>query len=120
MHAKPMATASPARSGIIKIGIAILTLITAAVHLVFLNVSLGTIDPTFTLNGIGYLTLLVLYFLPQLQARHSLIRWVYMGFAAVTILAWIALGVKTWPGGALGYITKLVEIGLIVLLWIGG
>ena len=38
-----------------------------------------------------------------------------MGFAAVTILAWIILG---RPYTTLGYITKLIELALIVLLFI--
>jgi hypothetical protein len=40
-----------------------------------------------------------------------------MGFVAVTILAWVAIGDKSWPAGALGYVTKLVELVLIALLW---
>jgi hypothetical protein len=97
-----------------KIAIIVLTLITALVHL-----SLLFPDPLFILNGLGYLALLAIYFLPVslLQNNHKLVRWVYMGFAAVTILAWLAIGDKSWPGGALGYFTKLVEVFLIFSLY---
>jgi hypothetical protein len=115
-----MTLTSPARSGTIRIGIIVLTLITATVHLVALNIIFGKIDPAFTLNGIGYLVLLGAYFAPQLRARHALVRWIYMGFAVVTILAWLAIGDKSWPAGVLGYLTKLDEIVLIGLLWVGG
>jgi hypothetical protein len=40
-----------------------------------------------------------------------------MGFAAVTFLAWVAIGDKSWPAGALGYFTKIVELVLLALLW---
>ncbi len=101
------------RFGIIKIGIILLTLITAGVHF-----SLLFPDPMFILNALGYLTLLAAYFLPipWLQQRRDLIRWVYIGFAAITILAWIAIGDKAWPADALGYFTKAVEVVLIGLL----
>jgi hypothetical protein len=71
------------------------------------------------LNGIGYLVLLAGLFLniPFARDNRNLVRWVMIAFAAVTILAWVAIGDKSWPGGALGYFTKLVEILLIVLLF---
>jgi hypothetical protein len=70
----------------------------------------------FILNGLGYLALLAAYFLPIsfLQKNHALVRWAFIGFTLVTILAWVAIGDKTY---LLGYITKLIEIALIVLLW---
>jgi hypothetical protein len=40
-----------------------------------------------------------------------------MGFTAVTILAWIAIGDKSWPAGQLGYLTKAIEVVLLGLLW---
>ncbi len=48
-------------------------------------------DPLFILNGLGYLGLLGAYFLPIAfaQQRHELVRRVYMGYAVLTILAWI-------------------------------
>jgi hypothetical protein len=92
----------------------VLTLITAVVHFTLLFP-----DPVFILNSLAYLALLAAYFLPVPIARDNrrLVRWVYMGFVAVTILAWVAIGDKSWPAGALGYFTKVIELVLIALLW---
>jgi hypothetical protein len=99
--------------GPIQIGILLLTLATALVHL-----SLGIPDPVgfwmFILNGLGYLTLLVAFFLPQFKQFHSLVRWALILFAAVTIFAWVLIGARS----VLGYTDKLIEILLIVLLFI--
>ena len=48
-------------------------------------------DPLFILNGLGYLGLLGAYFLPIpfFQQKHELVRKVLMGFAVLTILAWV-------------------------------
>ena len=100
--------------GPVQIGIIVLTLATAIIHLVILNLGMGTIDPLFTLNGIGYLVLLIALFLPQLSANRGLIRWAFIVFTAVTIIAWIAIGEKS----TLGYVDKLIEVVLIVLLFI--
>lgn len=98
-----------------QIAIILLTLATAVVHLVLLNISSGGFDPLFTLNGLGYLGLLALYFLPIPIARDNrgLVRWLFMGFTAVTVIAWVAIGLRI----PLGYIDKAIEIVLIVLLW---
>jgi hypothetical protein len=98
--------------GPLQIGIILLTAATAIIHL-----SLGLPDPAqfwmFILNGLGYLTLLVAFFLPPLKQLHSLVRWVLILFAAVTIVAWVLIGQKYW----LGYTTKLIEVVLIVFLF---
>ena len=78
--------------------IIVLTLITAFLHIAAaLDKQLfpGGPDPLFLLNGLGYLGLLGAYFLPIsfLQERHELVRRVYMGYAVVTILAWIFIWV---------------------------
>lgn len=107
------------RFGTMKIGILLLGVITAIVHLVVLNVLLFAeegISILFTLNGLGYLAMLAAYFLPVpiFQKNRGLIRWVFIGYTALTILAWI-------PGGSrdqLGYGTKLVELVLILLLFL--
>lgn len=96
----------------VKIGILLLALATAVVHLVVLN--LGGMHVLFALNGLGYLGLLALYFLPipMAQNNRSLVRWVFIGYTAVTILAWVFMGERN----LLGYGTKVVEILLIVSL----
>ena len=97
-----------------QIAIAILTLATALIHF-----SLLFPDVLFILNGLGYLTLLAAYFLPLPFAKDNrgLVRWAFIAYVILTILAWVAIGNKSWPAGALGYVTKLIEIVLVVLLW---
>jgi hypothetical protein len=105
------------RLSAVQIGIIILTLATALIHF-----SLLFPDVLFILNGLGYLALLAAYFLPIDLARnnHNLVRWLFIIFTAVTILGWVAIGDKSWPAGALGYVTKLIEVVLIVLLVVDG
>ncbi len=99
----------------LRIIITVLGLITAFVHLVLLNISMGRIDIPFTLNGLGYLTLVGAFlFNPSVVAgRRRLLSYAFMAFAAVTILAWVVLGS---PYTMLGYFTKLDELLLIVAL----
>jgi hypothetical protein len=108
---------SESKFGPVQIGIILLTLATALIH-IYLNFP----DPIFILNGVGYLALLGAYFLPIdfLRERHNLVRWLFIVFTSVTILGWLAIGDKSWPGGALGYVTKLIEIVLLVLLVVDG
>jgi hypothetical protein len=111
-----------------KVLIIVLALATGLIHLVLLNLrmvqALGRIDVLFTLNGLGFLGLLAAYVLPLpgalggLQQRfHGLLRWGFIAFTVITILAWVAMGDKSLPAGSLGYITKLIEVGLVVALW---
>jgi hypothetical protein len=94
--------------------ISLLTLFTAAVHGIVLNMQMGHLDPLFTLNGLGYLALLValLYRFPA--NRQVLLHYAFMGFALTTILAWVAIGERT----TLGYTTKLVEVLLVIFLYL--
>jgi hypothetical protein len=105
-----------ATSGTNRWPILVLGLATALIHLILLNISLGKVDLLFTLNGLAYLALLAAYFLPLPFAKdnHGLVRWALMGFTALTIIAWAILG---RPYTTLGYLTKLIELGLIVFLW---
>ena len=98
----------------VRIGIVVLALTTALVHL-SLNFIMGQFDPVFTLNGLGYLTLLAALFLdlPFARDNRRLVRLVMIGFAIVTIISWIILGDKTWW---VGWATKTVEVSLIALL----
>jgi hypothetical protein len=112
--------------------IIILTLITAFLHIAAaLDKQLfpGGPDPLFLLNGLGYLGLLAAFFLPIpfLQQRHELVRWAYIGYAIVTILAWLLI----WVGfsvirdgipffshdsiyGVPAKITELILIGVLL------
>ena len=89
-----------------------LTVATAVIHIALFN-------PLMILNGVGYLVLLAaLYFLPQTAAYRPTVRYVLMGYAAVTILGYFVLnGDLSSP---LGMVSKLIEIALIVVLWQAG
>lgn len=101
-------------------------LITALVHLILLNIPFiqktGSPDILFTLNGLGYLGLLGLFFLqPAFVAEQwDFLHYIFMGFTAVTIVAFFVLG-GTGFGGTevdpVGYATKVDELILIVALW---
>jgi hypothetical protein len=113
MDARP-STAPLSTSDIaIRIGVVVLTLIAAIVHL-----SLLFPDPVFILNGIGYLTLLAALYLPvsRLVPHRRVVRWALLGYATLTILAWVAIGERT----LLGYSTTAGEVALIALLLIEG
>jgi len=85
------------------------TLITAIIHL-----SLNFPDTMFILNGLGFLALLVAYFVPlsMFKRYHSLIRGLFIAYTIVTILAWVAIGSRS----TIGLITKLVEVVLLMAL----
>lgn len=101
----PRATSEPT----LRIGIIILTLGTAFIHL-----TLAFPDAVFILNGLGYLTLLVALYLPipQLTQYRHLVRWTLVGYTALTIFLWVLFGART----PIGYIDKLIEAVLIALL----
>lgn len=106
---------------VVKIGtlqwvIIALTLATAVVHL-FLGIQFG--DMLMLMNSLGYLGLLVGYFLmlPGIKLKRDWIRWAYVAYAAVTIVAYFASqGLVEGLQSPLGIVTKIVELVLIVLL----
>ena len=93
------------------LGIIILTVATAAIHL-YLGLSFGL--TLFILNGLGYLALLAALYVPvpQLAPYRNGARWILVGYAALTIILWIGIGERT----PIGYLDKLIEILLIILL----
>ncbi len=97
--------------GPIQIGIILLTIATALIHLAL---GIPALLWMFILNGLGYLGLLAAFLLPQFTRYHSLVRWALIGFAAVTIAGWIAFGARS----PIGYLDKVIEISLIVLLFL--
>src|ERR687897_764891 len=111
MDARPSTAPQSAVDIAIRIGVGVLTLITAIVHL-----SLLFPDPVFILNGLGYLTLLTALYLPmpRLVPHRRLVRWTLIGYATLTILAWVAIGERT----LLGYSTTADEVALVILLLI--
>jgi hypothetical protein len=104
-----MTTSRASSETILRVGIVLLTLATALIHL-----QLAFPDPAFILNGLGYLTLLAALYLPVgwVERYRHLVRWVLVGYTALSILLWIFLGART----PIGYIDKVIEISLIALL----
>ena len=103
----------------LRIAILVLGLATALVHL-YLNIRSGRFDFAFTANGLIYLALLFAFFQPIklsfLAGREKLIHYVFMGFAAITIVAYFIVSDQRFTDG-LGLTTKVIEVLLIVALW---
>ena len=99
------------RIGAMQAVIILLALIAAGIHL-----SLLFPDVIFILNGLGYLGLTAAYFLqlpvPFLQDRKRLVRFALIGYTALTLILWLAIGEQT----PLGIFTAAIEVLLIVLL----
>lgn len=98
--------------------IIVLTVITAGVHF-YLYAAYGEL--IMLLNCLGFLGLLAIYFLrfDFLPVPRNWIRWAFMGYALLTILAYIQVRLASGGGFAdpVGLFTKAVEIALIVMLW---
>ena len=94
------------------IGVIVLTIGTALIHL-YLGLQ-GF--PLFILNGLGYFTLLAALTLPipRISDYRNLVRWVLLGYAALTVFLWILVGARN----SIGYTDKVIELALISLLLI--
>ena len=102
------------------IGIFLLTLATAFIHLFlaltaipYFGLNFGVV--LFILNGLGYLVLLGALQLPipQLRRFRSYTRWALVAFAALTIVLWLIMAPVY---DFIGYTDKVIEIALIMLL----
>ena len=102
------------------IGIFLLTLATALIHLFlaftalpYFGLNFGVM--LFILNGLGYLGLLAALQLPipQLSRFRSTARWALVAYAALTIVLWIIMAPEY---EIIGYIDKAIEVALIALL----
>lgn len=107
-----------------RLAIIILTLLTALIHL-YLNINTGSFvfQPMFTANALGYLALLVALLWPpaflagMLKGRTTLLHYVYIGYTAVTIVAYFAVNGAGGFTNPIGLATKVIEALLIVALW---
>lgn len=103
----------------LRTSIAVLTIITAVIHLVILNIPFmrtqGSPDILFTLNGLGYLAFLVAMFVdfPLLGDRPRFVQYAFIVYTLVTIIAWVLIGSRD----LLAYLTKLDEVLLVAALW---
>ena len=103
--------------------IVVLTLATAAIHL-YLNFNTGAFvpQPAFIANAIGYVALLAVFFkwvnLPFLNGREKSLWYVYLGYTALTIVAYFAVnGAKSFSN-PVGLADKAIEVLLIAALWL--
>ena len=112
-----MSTNNHTNNRLFQYGIIVLTAVTALLHL---GLAFALPDPLFTplfvLNGIGYITLLILYLLPQLGKYRAVIRWLFIGFTAITIVGYFIANADNY--NAFGLVDKAVEALLIVLLFL--
>jgi hypothetical protein len=112
--------ASSRTSAGLGVGIFVLTLATAGIHLYlaltaipYMGLNFGVM--LFILNGLGYLGLLAALQLPipQLARFRSAARWALIGFAALTIVLFFIMAPEYT---ILGYVDKAIEAALISLL----
>jgi len=109
------------RIGTLQIGVIVLTVFTALVHLwlAYEQLTIGMAGGVmFVFNGLGYLGLLAALYLPLpiefVNQNRSLVRWALIAFALVTILAWAAIGERS----LIGYTDKTIEVVLVILLFV--
>lgn len=115
----------------VRYGIILATLVTALAHLLAAFDKMlfpDHVDPLFLLNGLGFLGLLGAYFLPIpfFQQRHELVRKGLIGFAILTIAAWVFIWVIQYViingtpffshDSLYGVPAKIAEVILILLL----
>lgn len=102
--------------------IAILTIITAVIHLGLAFVLTGTMQIMFILNGIGYLVLLWALLRPPafLEGYSTLVHLAFMLFTAVTIVGYFVVnGFAIFePGHIIDLIDKVVEVLLLIALFL--
>lgn len=111
-----MARNSSTNGSIMQYGAIISAVITALIHIYLSFQFADKPDFIFFSNGIGYLLLITLLYLPiaQLSPYRGPLRWILIGYAALTIVLWGFWGART----VVGYFDKLVEVALILFLWI--
>ena len=102
------------------VGIFVLTLATAGIHLYLALTAIGSMGfnfgvMLFIFNGLGYLGLLAVLQLPirRLARFRSAARWALIAFAALTIVLFFLMAPE-YP--IIGYVDKAIEVALIALL----
>ena len=102
------------------VGIFLLTLVTAVIHLYlaftaipYFGLNFGVM--LFILNGLGYLGLLAALQLPipQLARIRGAVRWTLVGYTALTIVLFFIMAPSY---DFIGYVDKAIEVALIALL----
>jgi hypothetical protein len=106
-----------AQIGALQVAIAVCTLATAFVQLYAAALPDEECRFWFLLNGLAYLGLLTVFFLPRFAPRHHLISFLLMGYALLTIVLWFVLG---QPDEITGYMISAMELVLAVLAFYEG
>ena len=113
-------TTSSVGLSLVGVGIFVLTVATAGIHLYLAFSAIATMGfnfgvMLFILNGMGYLGLLALLQLPirQLARFRSAARWALIVFAALTIVLFFIMAPVYM---IIGYVDKAIEVALIALL----
>lgn len=99
-------------------------IVTAAVATALIHIALYFQFPVlsspeaivFLLNGIGYLGLTALLFLPipGVERFRTPLRWALILYTLVTIFGWVFVGARS----TIAYIDKGIEIVLVIALWL--
>ena len=103
------------RVGALQVGVILLTLATAGIHLYYSTVA-SQGGPIFFLNGLGYMALLATLYLPLpgLARFSRAVRRALLGYTALTVLLWLLMGDRV----VIAYTDKIIETLLIVMLWV--
>jgi len=99
--------------------IVLLTLATAVIH-IYLYFTITPRPLQFLLNGLGYLGLLGLLFLPLglPQSIKRFVRPVFIAYTLLTIVLYVVMSIQyNYWSIPIGPITKVIEIILVILLW---
>lgn len=100
------------RIGALQVAITVCTLTVAFVYLYLAILPEEDYRFWFVLNGLGYLGLLTIFFLPRFAPRHLLISLLLMGYALLTIVLWYVLG---QPDALVASVINPIELLLAVL-----
>jgi len=97
--------------------VAVITL-TGATALIHIALGLQAGLPLFVWNGAGFIALLAgQYFTPQLEPYRAEVRDGFIAYSGTTIVAYFLLQGSAGLLNPVGLTTKVIEAGLIGLLW---
>ncbi len=94
----------------------VILLLAVATGLIHLTKGINDGLVMFIANGIGYLVLAAVGYLPlPVSDRIRVLdKWALLAFTAITIIGWLIIGERT----ALGFVTKTIEVVLIILVFL--
>ena len=109
IQSQPIARSRDTIGMVLRVAIVVLTIATAYIHS-----TLGGL--MFMANALGYIVFAALMIVPiAFVSRYRwLIRAGLLGFTLITILGWVVMGGRF----DLAYVTKAIEVGLVVALLI--